>query len=212
MKYLTALLFILQVGAIEYTESQAKDFIQTYCISCHGQEKQKGSIDFRDLISKPELWLQAADQIHLGEMPPEEEKQPNLLEKRSFLKWVENSQVKDEINKRQSIGRSSLRRLNNYELFNTYFDLFAYKPDLSEVAEEKKINGYNKNPSGLNNEQLNLYSSFAHELMSKWLFIPQHKFKAQYLPKTRVMWCCCQKLYFDITIGIRNNFTTLPMR
>ena len=53
-------------------------FLDTYCISCHGPDKQKGdrrydtlTNDFRDSESII-LWQDIADLMNLGDMPPEE--------------------------------------------------------------------------------------------------------------------------------------------
>ena len=67
----------LIAGEAFYTET-VQPFLDTYCISCHGPEKQKGdrrydtlTNDFHDSESII-LWQDIVDLMNLGDMPPEE--------------------------------------------------------------------------------------------------------------------------------------------
>ena len=66
------------------------EFLQKYCIDCHGADKQKGNRRFDGLtenvsgIEDLEMWQEVLDLLNLGEMPPEEEKQPPLEERVFF--------------------------------------------------------------------------------------------------------------------------------
>src|SRR5688572_21639962 len=57
-------------------------FLQTYCIDCHGAEKQKGDRRF-DQLSLPAksaddlvVLQEIIDQLNLGDMPPKKARQP----------------------------------------------------------------------------------------------------------------------------------------
>src|SRR4051794_29419372 len=59
-----------------------KVFLQTYCIDCHGPDKQKGDRRF-DHLSLPATkgedltdLQDIVDQLNLGDMPPKKAKQP----------------------------------------------------------------------------------------------------------------------------------------
>ena len=59
-----------------------RPFLETYCINCHGEDKQKGDRRFEHLTGNPktlddaESLQEILDQLNLAEMPPEDEKQP----------------------------------------------------------------------------------------------------------------------------------------
>src|SRR5690349_3844848 len=59
-------------------------FLETYCISCHGEEKQKGKLDLRPYSTRAAVakdyrrWEVVLERLKAGEMPPEEAKRhPN---------------------------------------------------------------------------------------------------------------------------------------
>ncbi|MCX6932773.1 MAG: DUF1587 domain-containing protein, partial [Verrucomicrobia bacterium] len=108
-----------------------KNFLSTYCIECHGPEKQKGDRRFDELL------LPAAhedtlidlkdmmDQLHLGDMPPEKAKQPSLAEQKVFLDQVILELARGRENLAGTGGNTVLRRLNRREYLNTVGDLFG---------------------------------------------------------------------------------------
>lgn len=63
-------------------ESRAGSFLADYCISCHGEEKQKGDITLNDIgmgfgsREEGQRWMAVLDQLETGEMPPKKKKQP----------------------------------------------------------------------------------------------------------------------------------------
>ena len=62
-------------------------FIDTYCIKCHGEKKQKADRRFDDLPDKIETPLdieryqEIVDQLNLYDMPPEDEDEPSDSER-----------------------------------------------------------------------------------------------------------------------------------
>jgi hypothetical protein len=81
--------FLLSVSSAEAADPavppRVTAFLQTYCIDCHGATKPKG--DFRvDALkvsanaADAENWQLVLDNLHLGEMPPKDEKQPKSAE------------------------------------------------------------------------------------------------------------------------------------
>ncbi len=69
-------------------------FLESYCIKCHGAEKQKGKIALHTLRGVPlqdtqiELWKQMLEQLENGEMPPEDEKQPSPEQRKQVQQWI----------------------------------------------------------------------------------------------------------------------------
>lgn len=110
-----------------------RPFLETYCIKCHDEDKQKGDRRFDHLTGYPEDIEQAEslqeilDQLNLAEMPPEDEKQPKPEETRLIVSTL--TQVLDEAREkaRENRGKVVLRRLNRVEYLNTIRDLFDLK-------------------------------------------------------------------------------------
>ncbi|MEM0969840.1 MAG: DUF1587 domain-containing protein, partial [Verrucomicrobiota bacterium] len=114
-------------------------FVQTYCVSCHGEEKQKGDRVFHELAvaSDEGRWIDLAneeqrylledllDQLNLGEMPPKKEgvKQPSREEIAATTKWVTETLLEEE--SAQESSHTVLRRLNRREYRHTMEDLLG---------------------------------------------------------------------------------------
>ena len=126
------------------------DFLKTYCINCHGADKQKGDRRFDDLttaIQTPDdamAWQEILDQLNKGEMPPEDEKQPPKAELLSAVDAITQS-IADATQRFKATGAHTvLRRLNSFEYRNTIGDLLglnvqAWDPTTgfpSEVRDE----------------------------------------------------------------------------
>jgi len=111
--------------------AQPQAFLKQYCISCHGEEKQKGDRRF-DSLSLPAskvddiLDLQdIVDQLNLGDMPPKKSKQPTEAERNALVSAF-TQEIADARKKFASTGgQSVLRRLNKREYLNTIGDLLA---------------------------------------------------------------------------------------
>lgn len=66
--------------------------LNTYCIECHGPDKQKGKVRFDQLDTlKPEsrvdLLTRANESVHFEEMPPSTRTQPTSAERDKLLAW-----------------------------------------------------------------------------------------------------------------------------
>ncbi len=76
-------------------ETEIKPFFETHCISCHGQEKSKGKLTLHTLdgdLSEGhdlERWEVILEMLESGEMPPEDEPQPDDVERHAVAKWIE---------------------------------------------------------------------------------------------------------------------------
>ncbi|MEC7801536.1 MAG: DUF1587 domain-containing protein, partial [Verrucomicrobiota bacterium] len=108
-----------------------KEFVSKYCYQCHGEEKQKADRRFDHLgtsienFRQQELWQEILDQLNLGEMPPEDEKQPSEAEKLAIIDIITQGIAKSR-EKFSGAGRHTvLRRLNKFEYTNTVSDLLG---------------------------------------------------------------------------------------
>ena len=66
-------------------------FFKDYCVECHNAEKQKGKLRLDDIafgigtLENAERWQKILNALNSGEMPPEDETQPDKARKTKFL-------------------------------------------------------------------------------------------------------------------------------
>ncbi len=123
-------------------------FLQEHCISCHGEQKQKGDRRFDRLGLNFEdqdtvwTWEEVLDMLNLGEMPPEEEPQPDPQHIKDMVSWItENLEQSMVLREAQEI--TGLRRMNRHEYLNTIRDLLglnveSFDPTDSFPADERE--------------------------------------------------------------------------
>ena len=105
------------------------DFLQQYCIDCHGAEKQKGDRRFDGLtedvsgIEDLEMWQEVLDLLNLGDMPPEDEKQPSVEERLAMIESTTELVTNGLASLSDTGGHSVLRRINSWEYRQTIGDL-----------------------------------------------------------------------------------------
>ncbi len=117
---------------------ELRPFLNQYCISCHGPDKQKNDLRFDtlpvDLSKKSHLqvWQMILDQLNLGEMPPKKKAQPTEKESQEFIEKL-SFHLKEAYTQLQSRDRkTTLRRLNRIEFRNTLRDLlYLQGPDFT---------------------------------------------------------------------------------
>ncbi len=131
------------------------EFLKTYCINCHGAEKQKGDRRFDALtaeIKTPDdalLWQEILDQINQGDMPPEDEKQPQKPELLAAVDAITQS-IADATQRFKGTGAHTvLRRLNSFEYRNTIGDLLGlnvagWDPS-ADFPPEVRADGFDNN-------------------------------------------------------------------
>lgn len=98
MKHYLTLIFVLFAFGLKADEEftrKIRPFLNTYCISCHGSEKQKGKIRFDRLTAsmsdrkEAELWMRMLEAMEFGEMPSDSAKKfPAKAEARLVQGWI----------------------------------------------------------------------------------------------------------------------------
>src|SRR3954470_13405179 len=85
----------LQANATNSFKEVVMPFVDTYCTRCHGQDRQKGGINFGPALKKPgetassKRWKQAVANVKSHEMPPDgANKQPTDEERQKFLSGI----------------------------------------------------------------------------------------------------------------------------
>jgi len=112
--------------------------LENYCFSCHGEGISKGEFsmdDYKDLpghLKDKKHWLSIWRNTRSQIMPPSDEDQLGLTEKRELLAWIEQEVFKlDPEN--PDPGRVTIRRLNRTEYQNAVYDLLGVEYDTREV-------------------------------------------------------------------------------
>ena len=111
---------------------QVEPVINKYCTSCHGSDKQKGSVRFDtlnpDMVNghDAEQWHAALDMINSGEMPPAKEEQPSNEERRILVNWMTDN-IKLASAARKGDSKPPIRRLTKKQYTNSLQDLLEVK-------------------------------------------------------------------------------------
>ena len=119
-----------------------KTFLKQYCYKCHGPDKQKAKRRFDTLpatikdFRHQEQWQEIVDQLNLGEMPPEDEKQPSQAELLSAIKTLTEDIARARENFVGTSRHTVLRRLNKVEYQKTISDLLSLNIDAWNPAED----------------------------------------------------------------------------
>ena len=152
---LASLMIGLAGAAASDFESVAQSFVEKHCVTCHGEEKAKAGfrIDLLETdFAKPnaaEYWKEVIDRINAGEMPPEDEPQPDSNQAAEFVSWA-NARLREvELTAKQAGGRIPMRRLNRDEYANTVRDLLKLDakvvgPIVEEMPADGKAEGFDR--------------------------------------------------------------------
>ncbi|RPH48158.1 MAG: DUF1592 domain-containing protein [Planctomycetota bacterium] len=130
--------------------SEIRPILESHCIRCHGDKKQKGGVDFGRIATGPaalkerKLWKKALVQVEQGEMPPEGEKPLTLEQKAALTAWLRSAasyvDCADPAERRP--GPPVFRRLNRTEYLATVRDLTGVTQDVAaEVGMPEEATG-----------------------------------------------------------------------
>jgi len=156
--------------------------LDSYCISCHGPKKSKGKVTVHDLDGglalgrNLERWEKILKMLENGEMPPEEEKQPNDLERKAVVEWV-RAGMSDYAGKTARVATApTARRLTNFEYQNTIRDLLGFELKLIDNLPEDPVKPYHFNNTAefmlIGPEQMDRYLECARRAMASAVVDP----------------------------------------
>src|SRR5436189_3517140 len=159
-----------QVDARKSFKDMVTPFVETYCTRCHGQNRQKGGINFGPALKKPgetassKRWKQALGVVKSHDMPPDDQdKQPTDAERQKFLQGL----GKIKFLSSKDPGPFVIRRLTKVEYGNTLHDLFGVDAAVAdELPDEVFGEGYLNTLSPLQSEQ---YLAIANEPLDRTL-------------------------------------------
>jgi hypothetical protein len=158
----------LQVDARMSFKEVVTPFVDTYCTRCHGQDRQRGGINFGPALKKPgesassQRWKQAVAVVKSHKMPPDStDKQPTDEDRKKFLDGI----GKIKFLSAKDPGPFVIRRLTKLEYGNTLRDLFGVDPSVAEeLPDEVFGEGYLNTLSPLQSEQ---YLAIANEVLDR---------------------------------------------
>ena len=173
-----ALLFavLMPAGVLaESVDSRIERFLNDYCVKCHGPENQEA--DFRvdrlrvsKTVGDAEYWQLVLDNLHLGEMPPEDEKQPAEKEREAVTSWIESELRRARRVLSGESGEVVLRRLNRTEYEYTIEDLFGVRGDYADgFPADATAESFDNNGAVLmlSSEQITQYMQAADHILSR---------------------------------------------
>jgi len=154
--------------------SSVRPLLEKHCYSCHGEKKQKASINFSE-ISKTEdameqyaLWRKVKFQILDGEMPPDEPLSEK--EEKRLLGWID----KTFDTSKPDPGPPPARQLTRGEYDKTVRDLLQinFSPaNAAGIPREQVVGGYHNRAGGLVLEPLLMEKYFsAADMALEYLF------------------------------------------
>ena len=152
------LLLLLPLGGLSADvkfEGVVAPVIAAHCLDCHGEKKQKGSMDFSalkttdDAMKRWDVWRKVAEQVRTGEMPPEDEPRLKPAEKQALLNWISES---FDTSKRPHPGPALTRQMTRAEYGQTLRDLLRINFDAASQAgmpNENVAHGFVNHAGGL---------------------------------------------------------------
>jgi len=104
--------------------------LQTYCLDCHGKERQEAKLDLSDFKSLSDVagahqtWEIVLERLQAKEMPPEDAKRQLSAEQRqALIQWIRNVRQHEALRNAGDPGSVLARRLSNSEYNYTIRDL-----------------------------------------------------------------------------------------
>jgi len=84
----------ISAASVEVYRREVGPVLAKYCVKCHSGEKPKAGFDMEKLDlrqltgAQSKKWMHIAEQLRIGEMPPEEKPQPTAEESRKVVSWL----------------------------------------------------------------------------------------------------------------------------
>lgn len=105
--------------------------IEEYCLDCHDKEIAKGDVDIESIMDqKPyvknlQLWINIAERVRNGDMPPAKKPQPPAVAKNKLRAWIHKEIKNFNYDQIKNPGFVPTRRLSRAEFNNTVRDLIG---------------------------------------------------------------------------------------
>ncbi len=126
------LLVLAQPVQVDAEPAHLQQFLNGYCVKCHGPEKPKADLNLtvlsegKVLIREAKLWENVVKQVNEREMPPKNKPQPPEEEREKFVTALTDLLANPDPSLiPPDPGGKPLHRLNHEEYENTIRDLFG---------------------------------------------------------------------------------------
>lgn len=132
---------VCTVSAAEHPKG-VPAFLDQHCYDCHDDTVKKGSLNLLDLSFDPDnasnfkLWQRVFERVRDGEMPPEDEPQPDKKDAEMFLADLKKPLLEVDLAKAETEGRVLSRRLTRREYEYTVQDLLGIGLPFTELLPE----------------------------------------------------------------------------
>jgi len=164
-------------------KSKVAPFLNTHCVGCHGPTKSRGQMTLHTLEGdlaagkQQERWELVLKMLKAGEMPPEEQTQPDQADRKAVIAWIE-TELRDSHKKATDLPKiSTARRLTNFEYQNTMRDLLGFELNLIENLPEDPFKPYRFNNTAelmlIGPEQMDRYTENARRVMASAIVDPE---------------------------------------
>lgn len=192
---LIALFLLIQLGSLSCGEAKqisaaenefdthVEPFFIAHCITCHGPDNSKGGLTLHtldgDLAAGQEIerWEDILDVLQSGEMPPEDEPQPNETDRQVVANWIDAG-LRSYVKKASSeVPATTLRRLTNFEYENTLRDLLGVDLNVIDSLPKDPDKPYHFNNTAefmlLGPEQIDRYLEVARRALASAIVDPE---------------------------------------
>lgn len=123
-------------------------FLQTYCVKCHGSKRQSGDIRLDTMPMKISdgtvalQWQDILDVLNLGQMPPKSAVQPPKEVATSAIESLTANLLEARKRMTDTGGHIVIRRLNRRQYSRTIDDLFGVPVDITMLPEDASVDGF----------------------------------------------------------------------
>ena len=138
----------LEVHETALNKSALQPFLEKHCLSCHGEKKQKGStrFDHLDYVVSDSFeafdYQDILDVLNTGDMPPEEEPQPEKEELEVVIKELTEGLFTAGKNLTSRGGKVTMRRLTRREYAATIRDIFGLEPEAKQIPVDEGVQNF----------------------------------------------------------------------
>ncbi|MGB0580311.1 MAG: DUF1587 domain-containing protein [Limisphaerales bacterium] len=160
----TPFLLLAQPKRMEVSQP-VQEFMRSTCFRCHGSDKQKGDVRLDTLspsLGDPagaQLWQDVLDIINLGDMPPDDAKQPDQEQLAEAIGLLTEDLLKARKRLADKGGEVVIRRLTELEYINTIHSLTGVHLPADLVPDDE---------SGVDFNTLGHYQTFSPAMLEQY--------------------------------------------
>jgi hypothetical protein len=190
-KYLVSIAAFIFLPVPSYAQSledsDGKQLVEQYCLSCHNDEDYAGSLDLSlliadDIAPHQDTWEKVIRKLRAGMMPPPGESRPD---ENDYLAMTEGLENWVDTHSPRYPGSVTLHRLNRTEYANAVRDLLDLEVDPALLLPSDTLARGFDNMAGslsLSSTQLEAYSTAATKISSMALGYLKSPTEATFIP------------------------------